>query len=51
MKTLVVAEHDNDTLKAATLNAIAAAKELGGDIDVLVAGRWMLRCCKRGRCG
>ena len=38
MKTLVVAEHDNDTLKAATLNAIAAAKELGGDIDVLVAG-------------
>ena len=51
MKTLVVAEHDNDTLKAATLNAIAAAKELGGDIDVLVAGAGCSGACKRGRCG
>ncbi|MEC9121228.1 MAG: FAD-binding protein [Pseudomonadota bacterium] len=38
MKTLIVAEHDNQTLKAATLNAIAAAQQLGGDIDVLVVG-------------
>ena len=30
MKTLVVAEHDNASLKAATLNAVAAAQALGG---------------------
>lgn len=38
MKTLIVAEHDNQTLKAATLNAVAAAQQLGGDVDVLVVG-------------
>jgi len=38
MKTLIVAGHDNQTLKAATLNAVAAAQQLGGDIDVLVVG-------------
>ena len=38
MKTLVVAEHDNATLKAATLNAVAAAQAMGGDIDIVVAG-------------
>ncbi len=38
MKTLIVAEHDNQALKAATLNAVAAAHQLGGDIDVLVVG-------------
>ena len=38
MKTLIVAEHDNQTLKAATLNAIAAAQQLGDDIDILVVG-------------
>ena len=38
MKTLVIAEHDNVSLKAATLNAIAAAGALGGDVDILVAG-------------
>ena len=38
MKTLIVAEHDNQTLKAATLNAVAAAQQLGGDIDFLVVG-------------
>jgi electron transfer flavoprotein alpha subunit len=38
MKTLVIAEHDNASLKAATLNAVAAAGELGGDVDILVAG-------------
>lgn len=38
MKTLIVAEHDNQTLRAATLNAVAAAQQLGGDIDVLVVG-------------
>jgi electron transfer flavoprotein alpha subunit len=38
MSTLVLAEHDNDSLKAATLNAVTAAQALGGDIDILVAG-------------
>ncbi|MEM8498326.1 MAG: FAD-binding protein [Pseudomonadota bacterium] len=39
MSILVIAEHDNASLKAATLNAIAAATEIGGDVDVLVAGK------------
>src|SRR5271166_4678738 len=40
MAALVVAEHDNRTLKSATLNALAAAKEIAGnDVDVLVAGK------------
>ena len=38
MATLVVAEHDNSELKAATRVALAAAQAIGGDIDVLVAG-------------
>ncbi|MEQ8229578.1 MAG: FAD-binding protein [Rhodospirillales bacterium] len=37
MAVLVYAEHDNATLKPATLNAVAAAKQLG-DVTVLVAG-------------
>ncbi|MGE0153421.1 MAG: electron transfer flavoprotein subunit alpha/FixB family protein [Reyranellaceae bacterium] len=38
MSILVVADHDNAALKAATLNTIAAAAKLGGDVHVLVAG-------------
>lgn len=38
MSILVIADHDNSTLSPATLNVIAAAKAIGGDIDVLVAG-------------
>ena len=38
MGILIVAEHDNSELKPATLNTVAAAAEIGGDIDVLVAG-------------
>ena len=38
MSILVIAEHDNTELKGATLNTVAAAKEIGGDIDLLVAG-------------
>src|SRR5690242_3601039 len=38
MSVLVVSEHDNVSLKEATLHAITAATKLGGDIDVLVAG-------------
>ncbi|MDP6954291.1 MAG: FAD-binding protein, partial [Alphaproteobacteria bacterium] len=38
MAALVIAEHDNAEIKAATLNTVAAAAALGDDIDVLVAG-------------
>lgn len=38
MTTLVIAEHDNASLKGATLNTITAAAAIGGDIHVLVAG-------------
>ena len=38
MSILVIAEHDNASIKSATLNTIAAAKAIGGDIVVLVAG-------------
>ena len=40
MAALVVAEHDNKTLKPATLNAVAAASEIAaGAVDILVAGK------------
>ena len=38
MSTLVVADHDNEVLKPVTLSTLAAASEIGGDIDLLVAG-------------
>ena len=38
MTVLVVAEHDHAALKSATLNTVAAAQKLGGDIHLLVAG-------------
>ena len=38
MTSLVIAEHDNASLKAATLNTITAALQCGGDVHVLVAG-------------
>ena len=38
MTALVIAEHDNHALKAATLVALTAAGRLGGNTDVLVAG-------------
>ena len=38
MAALVIAEHDNATLKAATLNTITAAAQCGGDVAVLVVG-------------
>jgi electron transfer flavoprotein alpha subunit len=37
--TLLIAEHDNATLKDATARALTAAKALGGDVHVLVAGK------------
>ncbi|MFO1318802.1 MAG: FAD-binding protein [Burkholderiales bacterium] len=39
MAILVIAEHDNSVLKAATLNTVAAAAKIGGEIHVLVAGQ------------
>ena len=38
MSILVVADHDNESIKAPTLVSVAAAQQMGGDIDVLVAG-------------
>ena len=39
MTTILVAEHDNKTLKSATLNAVSAAAAIGGEIHLLVAGK------------
>ena len=39
MTILVIAEHDGKTLAPATLNTVAAAAKIGGDINVLVAGQ------------
>ena len=38
MSILVIAEHDNKTLNGATLNVVAAAQKIAGDITILVAG-------------
>lgn len=38
MTALVIAEHDNASIKAATLNTVTAAAQCGGDVHVLVAG-------------
>ena len=39
MPILILADHDNATLKPATAHAVTAAAKLGTDIHVLVAGR------------
>ena len=39
MAVLVLAEHDNASLKTATLHTVTAAKAMGGDVHVLVAGQ------------
>ena len=38
MSTLVIAEHNNAELASATFSAVAAAKAISGDTDILVAG-------------
>ncbi|MCP4299995.1 MAG: electron transfer flavoprotein subunit alpha/FixB family protein, partial [Gammaproteobacteria bacterium] len=38
MGNLVIVEHDNNEVAAATLHAVTAAQQIGGDIDLLVAG-------------
>lgn len=48
MTILVVAEHDNQELKPVTLNTLAAAQQIGGDIVLLVAGhncQSVVGCC------
>jgi electron transfer flavoprotein alpha subunit len=39
MTSLVLAEHDNAALKPATLTAVTAAQQIGGDIHILIAGK------------
>ena len=39
LASLVVAEHDNASIKPATLNTVTAAAQCGGDVHVLVAGK------------
>lgn len=39
MTALVIAEHDNNSIKPATLNTVTAAAQCGGDVHVLVAGK------------
>src|SRR5215210_6858539 len=39
MATLLLAEHDNRSLKDSTNKALTAAKALGGDVHILVAGK------------
>jgi electron transfer flavoprotein alpha subunit len=39
MSLMLIAEHDNASLKPATLHALTAAKEIGGDLIILVAGQ------------
>ena len=38
MANLVIVEHDNKEIVAATLHAVTAAQQIGGDVDLLVAG-------------
>lgn len=38
MSILIVAEHDAQGLKSATLNTVSAAQKIGGDIDLMIAG-------------
>ena len=38
MTTLLIAEHDNASIKDATNKALTSAKQMGGDVHVLVAG-------------
>ena len=38
MTNLVIVEHDNNEIAAATLHTVTAAQQIGGDIDLLIAG-------------
>ena len=45
MTVLVIAEHDNQSLKGATLNTVTAASQCGGGVDVRVAGATAVPPC------
>jgi len=49
MAILVIAEHDNHELKAATRNAVTAAKAIGGEVHVLLAGSGCGAVAERAR--
>src|SRR3546814_2950622 len=49
MSTLIVAEHDNTTLKPATLNTVTAAAQLPGETHILVAGSGCAAAAQIGR--
>ena len=49
MAVLVIAEHDNASVKDATNKVVTAAKAMGGDVDVLVAGSNAGGAAARGR--
>ena len=38
MTSLVIAEHDNASIRPATLNTVTAASQCGGEVHILVAG-------------
>jgi electron transfer flavoprotein alpha subunit len=50
MKVLVIAEHDNASLKPATLNLVSAALRLGQDVQLLVAGKGCAAVAQAGSC-
>ena len=39
MKTLLLGEHDNKTLRDSTAKALSCAASLGGEVDLLIAGK------------
>jgi len=47
MPVLVIADHDNDAIKAATLNTVTAAGALGGEVHLLVAGESCSRAAEQ----
>ena len=49
MATLLLAEHDNKSLKDSTNKALTAAAALGGDVHVLVAGGDGAKAMKEGK--
>ncbi|SAL65548.1 electron transfer flavoprotein subunit alpha/beta [Caballeronia arvi] len=50
MAILVIAEHTNGTLGAATLNTLAAARAIGGDVTLLVAGHDVQDVARQAAC-
>ena len=46
MSILILADHDDGQLAPATLNTVTAAREIGGDIHILVAGEMKLELTK-----